>query len=327
MLKLISNVFNLLFGILLGAMGIALAAWVVLAYYRVTEAFDWALWALERLPFSLNVPLVQLANEMTQLNSLIWVSMAAAFLCWIGISTLRGEREVEKREVEILVDEGHSRSARVELRAAHPRVGRPLEGALRLIDDSISGNRFRLVLSCSRVHWQKDAGRRDTAFTETAFVEKQEVRVMQGGPGTSIPFRFNVPATAPPSSNTANPSGFQWHLAVNPLDTLLKLNCIFPLRLDPAPAEELRAIEARETPQQKEAIDGYARAAGVESMLPHQRARLQALSPANFAAALKGAAMPGKIVKWILIVFFGVPIVITGVLFAAAALLGHWRGS
>ena len=321
MRKLVSNVFNLLLAILLAAMGIALAAWIVLANYRVTEAFDWALWALELLPFSLNVPLVQLANEMTQRNSLIWVGVAAAYLCWVGFSNLRGEREDLRgaREVEILVDEGHSKSARVELRADHPRVGRPLEGALRLIDDSISGNRFRLVLSCSRVHWQDNK-----SFTETAFVEQQEVRVVRGGPGCSIPFRFNVPATAPPSSNTANPSGFQWHLAVHPLDTVFKLNCVFPLRLDPAPAEELRAIEARETPQQKEAIDGYARAAGLESLMPHQRAGLQALSPADFATALKGAGMPAKIVKWILIVFFGVPIVITGLVFAAAALLGQY---
>jgi hypothetical protein len=96
----------------------------------------------------------------------------------------------------------------------------------------------------------------------------------------------------------------------------------YALRLDPAPAEELRAIEAKETPQQKEAIDALARAAGLESLMPHQRAGLQALSPADFAAARKVAGLPAKIVKWIVIAFVVVPTVIVGVLFAAAALLG-----
>lgn len=312
MRKLISASFSLVFGILLGAAGLTLAAWVLLAIYRVEEAFDWVLWAAERSPVPLTVPAVQLANEMIQRNSLIGAGAAAAILCWIGINKLRGA------PAEIPVDAGHHASARIELRADHPRVGRPLEGSLRLLDDSIPGNRFRLELTCRRIHW-----RRDESVTETGFVEQQDVRVVRGGPGCSVPFRFNIPATAPPSSSTSDASGYQWQLALYPLETVFALPSTFALRLGPAPAEELRAIEARETPQQKEAIDDFAQAVGRESLLPHQRAGLQALSPADFAAARKRAGMPTKILKWLLIVFFGIPVVITGLIFAAAALLGR----
>lgn len=313
MRKLILTIFNLVSGITLGVAGIAIAAWVVLANYRVTDAFDWALWALESLPFELNVPPVQLANEAMQRNSLIMWGVGAAFLCWMAFGALRGARQAVRP-----ANESHDGAAQIELKADRPRVGRPLEGSLRLLEDAKSGDVYRLELSCRRIR----PGERNV---ETPFFEQQDVRVVQGALGLSVPFRFNVPVTAPPSSKDGilTGPGFRWRLAFYRAESVIAFPSEFALELGSAPAEELRAVEATETPQQKVVIDTIAQLLGRGSLLPHERAEVRALPPADLAMAGKISGMPAKIMKWILIVFFVVPTVIIGLLFAAGMLLGQ----
>jgi hypothetical protein len=160
---------------------------------------------------------------------------------------------------------------------------------------------------------------------ETPFFEQQDVRVVVGALGCSVPFRFNVPVTAPASSKDGAFSGpgFHWQLAYYPAKSWVAFPSNFELELGPASTEELRAVEAGETPQQKEAIDNIAQSLGRESLLPHERAEMRALPPADLAMAVKVSGMPAKIMKWIFIVFFVVPTVIIGLLFAAGTLLGQ----
>jgi hypothetical protein len=321
MRKFIAAAFSLILGIVLGVVAVALALWVMLALYRVEEASGWVLWALERTPMPLTAAPMQLTNDAIQRDTLIAAGLAAAVLCLFALTSLRSARRA-LRPAHV----SHDGKGQVEFRARSLRVGRPVEGSIWLARDTEPGETFKVELSCKRNH-----GSGENETNETAFWEHLEVPAVRSPVGWSIPFRFDVPLIAPPSSadSLINGPGYRWRLAFVRSKARLSFPSVFALELGAAPHEELRAIERRVTPEQMEAIVGNAvsRQSSVvtdtvrREPILHERASLQALPPADPVLARKIPVMPGKIVKWLLIVLFGVPIGITAVAFATAVLL------
>lgn len=313
MRKLIVFIFNLVFGLAFGAVGVCLAIWVGLALYKVELAFDWVLWAAEYSPLPLNITPMQLASEAIQRNSLIAAGVSAAFLCWFAFDSLRSARQSLRSD-----DESDDGKARIELKTEHPQVGSPLEGRLRLTKDAKLGELFRVELSCKRRHISGDK-----KLEETAFCAKQDVQAIQDAHGWNLPFRFDVPVTMPPSAkrDMLAGEGYHWLLAFSPANEWVSFPSLVALTLAPAPAEELRAIEASESPAQKAVIKAIIRLPGLRALLPHQRAEIRALSPEDLAMAQKVAGIPMKILKWMFIVIVVITIVIGVMMFAVATLL------
>lgn len=306
-MRYVRAVVSAVFGVAFAALGIVLVSWVGLTVYRVELGVDWMMWVLGHSPIPLSDPPLELANAAVQDKKLIPWGILGAFLCLIGYRSLRSARDAIRPE-----GESSGGEAKLELKTPEPRVGRPLEGSLRLLQDPQPGEVFRLELSCSRSYRTGDSDS-SKYKEETAFFAQQDIAAAQSADGWRLPFRFDVPLTAPPSGATGHPPGdpYSWQLAFYRADAVIAVGSTVLLRLGAAPPEELRAAEGRETAEQKAAIEDVQRKLG--PMLPHQREQLRALSPADLAMAQKVAAMPHKIamtvIKWFAILFFGLPLV------------------
>jgi len=299
---------NLVSGIALGAVGVCLAIWVGIALYKVEWAFDLVLLATKHSPFPLDGISVQLANDAVQDSSQVAVGVVAAVLCIMAIQSMRFAR-LSMRPI----NESHDGRVRVEFKAEHPRVGRPLEGSLWLKKDAKPGEMFCVELTCMQCYYTTKDGAADNQYSK-AFFAKQEVQAVQGSEGWNVPFRFDVPVTAPPSTQGFKLSRqwtYGWSLGIYPANAQNAHPSGFELTLAPAPDEELRAIEARESPEQKAAIKAIETVSGV--LLPHQRLEVRALSPENLAMAQKVAGMPLKILKWMFIAFIVLNLIIFGI--------------
>ena len=320
MRNLLAAGFSAVFGVALAVPGVVLALWVGLTVYRMESGFDWIYWALEHSPFTLSATPLVLANQAVQSNALIPTGVLALFLCWIGFSTLRRARDAVRP-----ADESSGGKAKIALKTAAPRVGLALEGSLRLLQDPTPGQVFRLELTCDRTYRPPEG----KARTETAFFAEQDVAAVQDAEGWGVPFRFDVPVTAPHTGAAGSPGNevYGWRLAFYPADGVIAFPSSFALSLGAAPAEELRAAQALETPEQKAAIEEVSQELGRfrDPLLPHEREQLRSLSPADLAMAKKVAAMPAKmmttVLKWFLILFFALPLLAMLLMLAVGALM------
>jgi hypothetical protein len=343
MSKLAAAIFSLFLAVALGAVGIPLAAWVATALYRAEVALDWAVWLVERSPLPLYAPAVQVANDAIRRDSLIAAGLAAALLCLAAFSLLRFVRQALRS-----ADESHDGKGTLELKTRPLRVGRPVEGTIWLREDSAQDRRYRVELSCKRDH---GSGRSDGS--EIAYAEELEVAPVRTPVGWSLPFRFVVPPIAPPSGNPfMSGPGYHWRLAFRRSHGWFSFPSVFALNLAPAPPEELRALEKKEAPAQKLAVEEIVRNVGREPVL-HDLARLRELPAADldpvriatpnvFGDAAAGgvraydtvaydrgtglpesASLPGKIVKWLFLVVFGGALAVSAVALATAVLLRH----
>jgi hypothetical protein len=236
-MSIVSAMFSLLLALAFAAAGVPLALWAAGATWRAETAREWAVWFLERSPLPLYAAPSQVANDALQRDSLIAASLAAALLCLMAFSLLRSAQRSLRR-----ADESHDGRATIHLTSQSLRVGRPVEGSIWLARGSQNGGMYHLELSCSRGH-----GPRRSDHTETAYFEELEVAPVATPVGWSLPFRFVVPAIAPPSgvSRFMSGPGYRWHLTFRRAGGWMSPS-VFALDLDPAPAEELREIERRE---------------------------------------------------------------------------------
>jgi hypothetical protein len=235
MRKLVVFLFCLVSGAVLGAAGVCLAMWVALALYKVELAFDWALWAAEHAPFSLSATPMQLANAAIQRDVLFPAGLAAAIVCWLAIGSLRAARRSLRS-----ADESDDGKARIELKAEHSQVGRALEGSLRLARDAKPGDVFRVELSCTRRYRDAVGSLKPREHKETAFFEARDVQAAQDAQGWKLPFKFDVPATAPPTAagNTLAEGGYRWLLVFYPANAWIAVPSEFVLQMAAAAAEE-----------------------------------------------------------------------------------------
>ena len=342
--KFLAALFSLVLGVALGAVGIPLAAWAAMALYRPEVALDWAVWLVERSPLPLYAPAVQVANDAIRHDSLIAACLAAAVLCLAAFSLLRFVRKALRS-----ADESHDGKGRLELKARPLRVGRPVEGSIWLTQDSAQDRLYRVELSCKRDH---GSGRSEGS--ETPYSEELEVAPVRTPVGWSLPFRFVVPLIAPPSGNRyVSGPGYSWRLAFRRSKGWLSFPSVFALNLAPAPPEELRPLEKKEAPGQKQPIEEIVRSVGKEPVL-YERAQLReppaadvetvriGIAPNLFGDATPGgarahdtfaydrptgasgpASLPGKIVKWLFLVLFGGVLAVSAVALATAVLLSH----
>ena len=319
--KFLAAMFSLVLGIALGAVGIPLAVWVAMALYRVEVALDWAVWLVERSPLPLYAPAVQVANDAIRRDSLIAAGLAAAVLCLMAFSLVRSARQALRS-----ADESHDGKGTIELKTLPLRVGRPVEGNIWLTRESAPGQLYRVELSCKRDH---GSGRREGS--ETPYSEELEVAPVRTPVGWSLSFRFVVPPIAPPSGNRyVSGPGYRWHLAFRRSQGWLAFPSVFALHLAPAPPEELRALEKKEPPAQKQAVEEIVRSVGKEPVL-HERLPLRGPSLSGDAQAADavahngstGISLAGKIVKWLFLVLFGGVLAVSAVALATAVLLRH----
>ncbi|MGH8640917.1 MAG: hypothetical protein ACRET6_04355 [Burkholderiales bacterium] len=320
--KFLAALFSLVLGCALGAVGIPLAAWVATALYRAEVALDWVLWAVERSTLPLYAPAVQVANDAIRRDSLIAAGLAAAVLCLAAFSLLRFVRKALRS-----ADESHDGKGTLDLKTQPLRVGRPVEGNIWLTHGSVQGQLYRVELSCKRDH---GSGRSEGS--ETPYSEALEVTPVRTPVGWSLPFSFAVPPIAPPSGASRHVSGpgYSWRLAFRRSKGWISFPSVFTLNLAPALPEDLRGLEKRETPAQKQPIEEIVRSVRNEPVL-YELARLREPTVAADDTAIhsgptgsaESANLPAKIAKWLFLGLFGGALAVSAVALATAVLLSH----
>lgn len=296
-----------LIGLALVAPGALLGLWVVTAMFSTELAFDGAYWYAQHSPFELTVPPVQFANDMIQPRNRTSYGLLALLLCWIGLSNLG-----------LL---GRGAALALDLKTTDARVGRPLEGSLLLASAPKPDDGYDVRLACTQ---SQGSGKNRRVIT--AFEARLEARPVQRVEGWSVPFKFDIPATAPPTGTPGlfKPQPFDWHLSVYRTNTWISFPTSFPIELAAAPSEELRALEATESPEQRGTIQAIERATRAP-LLPHQRARLRSLSRDDLATARRATEANDRAASWLLgrlmLFFFVVPVVVVLVVYVIVALV------
>jgi len=239
MQKHVAAVWGFLLACLFGSLGILLALWVAITLHKVERGFDWALWVAVHSPFSPGAPPIEFANRAIQHTSLAWAAIAAAILCWLANRQWQYARRLLRP-----VNESHDGKAQIVLKTAQPRVGSPLEGSLRLANGANPGDVFRIEIYCRRKYNEPGDLERMKDSTryrvETPFGASLDVKAIQDAHGWSVPFRFEIPATAPPSA-TGNPppgDGYFWRLASFPANAWVAVPSEFVLVLAGALEEQ-----------------------------------------------------------------------------------------
>jgi hypothetical protein len=153
-----------------------------------------------------------------------------------------------------------------------PRAGAPLEGRVRLPGAPSQSRRYVITLKCWR-HVGTDE------FKETGFEEEIKVEAEQRGEHWVLPFRIDIPAYAPPSTPGASSwrDGYQWEMDCSRADGLLSTVVSLNLKMGPATAEQLDALDAACTPAEMVLIRGAEGQLG-RRVLPHERRVILAMT-------------------------------------------------
>jgi hypothetical protein len=267
--RVVVGMFSLAFGLAFGAAGILLGAWTAVAVYRKGLAWEWMVWAIEHTTLPWTAAPQELANDMV--NSRIPVGIGSLFLCWIAVRCLRSTRRALGPPG--LSDDGWGR---LDLEAA-PRVGATLKGRVLLTKTANPGEVFRLCLTCERRPWAESKG------TVTLFAAEQDVQVAPEG--TYLPVEFHMPVTAPESAARQGDYVVEWRLKAYATSGLIAFPSVFDFKVAPPTAAEARALAATESPQDKVEIAAIERGLGGfgRRLLPHQRAQLRNMTPAERA--------------------------------------------
>ena len=209
------------FGLAWAALGLVLAAWAATTALDLTKGFDLAVWGLGHSPFGLPWEPVEVAAWAV--NNLLAIAIAAGVALVLGWTNLRSARIAFRPW-------NHSQDGKGELQLASredARVGRPLEGSILLRDPPAPGDEFDVVLSGGK------------PGDVSAWRKEQKVRARQGAHGVNLPFRFDVPASAPPSG-----MGSRWRLEFARAGKPAFGRSAFDVQLAPAPAHEVRSAAA-----------------------------------------------------------------------------------
>jgi hypothetical protein len=182
---------NLLLAILFGAPGATVAAWVALTVQRTEKGYDLALQALEWVEaaalLDFGQPAAQLAGKFIQRESVQLAGIGGLVLCAVSLVFLhRFYRCIRP------LDPNHGRMALLVLKTQHPRVGQVLEGKLQLKEDVQPGEEFQISLFCAVPGTSRPSS--------IAFSDSQVRQAVAESLGWSVPFRFELPDTAPPTT-------------------------------------------------------------------------------------------------------------------------------
>lgn len=180
-------------GLVSAAVGVALAAWAAMAATDRAQGYEWATWALEQ-------PWVDIPWDAERVATYalehVWIVAIAAFIALATAWARLRQARIALRPAS------ESQDGRGELKVAgmqEPRVGRPFEGSIVLREAPMPGEEFDVILTA----WS--GGRAAHRF-------ESKSRARPGAHGVTLPFRFDVPATAPPSG-----VGTRWRLEFAPV--------------------------------------------------------------------------------------------------------------
>jgi hypothetical protein len=188
--SLVAALFYIVIGTALGVPGLCLLIFLCLLMWRPELAPEWSRWVEAHSPLAPDDFPRQLLNELSQGKS-PWVAWgAAAFLSFVGYSFLRGAREPLRP-----ADQSSGGEAQVVIKTEYPCVGAVLEGNLKLLETPKPDQVFRVTLHCRSIDRSLSKERERSMFGQS-----QDIKIVQVADGWHLPFRFEVPADAPPST-------------------------------------------------------------------------------------------------------------------------------
>ena len=204
------------FGLAWAAIGVALAAWAGTAALEPQRGVELAAWAMTQSPLAL--PWSPQEAALWAVDNVVPFAIAAAVALALAASNLRTARIALRPANQSADGKGE-----VQLSAREdPRVGKALEGAILLREPPTPGDEFDVVLTGHKPGM-------------APYRIEQKVRARQGVHGVSLPFRFDVPATAPAGF------GSRWLLEFGRAG---KRRSAVDLKLGAAPEHEVRLASA-----------------------------------------------------------------------------------
>jgi len=217
-------------GIAFLAVAIALLGWVVLTKIAVAKGFDVAMWAAQHSPVPLPVDPVDFGNRVINSPSIWFIAAFGVMALMMAFSFLRGARRSARPAG--VSDDGE---ARLELKGAIPRVGETLHGEIVLASNDLVGQPYDIRVECQRLN-----GRRGKAY-RTDYSDSVQVLALAGAGGARLPFRFEIPLTAPPSRawepfSLRDPR--EWQLVCAQSKAWFR-GSFFPLQVQPGPEKEV----------------------------------------------------------------------------------------
>ena len=212
----VAGVVSGVFGLAWAALGLVLAAWAAATKLEVARGFDLALWALQRSPVDLPWDPVDAANyAINHVVPAVIVAAIALVLAWTNLRTARIALRAQ--------NESHDGRGELQPMTQEPRVGRPFEGVIRL-REATPGDEYDVSLVAA------------SSGNKPAYRSEQKARARHGAQGVNLPFRFEVPATAPASGVAT-----RWHLEFAPTGRRTFGRSRLDVKLAPAPEGEARA--------------------------------------------------------------------------------------
>lgn len=272
-----SALFNLVLGLAVGVSGMVMALWAAIATLRIERGFDMAMWAAQRLPVAQGKTPAEFGNEVV--NNVGAIAVVGVVLFLMGLGMLRSARTAARPAGAS--DDG---SADLTLKTPYPCAGEALEGRIA-VRKPAPGQAFTVALRCFRRKSRRvdsESASTDSTrdeYTETVHHEERKVRVVREAAGWSLPFRFDIPVTAPASEGTGL-RAYRWRLELTRGDAWVGFGNGFDLVVTAASPARIAAYEASlPADVEKEVRElGRALAKFDREPAPHQRQELRKLS-------------------------------------------------
>jgi len=224
----VQGLLAIVFCFLWGVLGLALAGWAVAQWTQPEQGYEAAMWLLQGSPVKLPWDHERVIGFLTE------HTVAAAI---VGILALLNSVSLARRARLHFrpLTESNDGKGEIAFKGMEQRVGRPLEGTIKLHDAPAPGQEYTL-----RLRAKKHAG------GTHGYEAKQTALARQGVHGMSLPFRFEIPATAPATGAT-------WLLDFGPRERKF-FRSEFEVKLGEAPESEIRRASAHEGEDHEEPV-------------------------------------------------------------------------
>jgi hypothetical protein len=197
-------------------------------------AAEWSRWVEVRFPLAPDNFPRQLLDGLLEGKSAWGAWGVASLLSMVGYSALRAAREASRP-----AGQSSGGKAQVVIRTERPCVGAVLEGHLKLLATPAPDQVFQVALRCRFSDRSLGKTRNGSMFEQSV-----EVKPMRAADGWHLPFRFEVPADAPPSTthdDLVEPFvgradvDHSWFIEFFPADKWIAVPSRFPVGLEAAP--------------------------------------------------------------------------------------------
>ncbi len=175
-------------------------------------------------------------------------------------------------------------SATLNVLTAEPRPGAPLQGSIAFARGVSAGDPFRVELECLKVESTSNK------ISTTTFWSKEcAVQAAPAPAGAHVDFRFDVPASVPPTSTDASAAvRHKWRIQARPAAQHMAAAYGFDVALLPSAASEDEFTLANDAPV-PDAVKAMFERLGVNASKAKQRAAFAELPPDEQQALAKFA--------------------------------------